>query len=112
MIPNDGTFNQEAAFERAIQKCNTTGCAFGYDLSAATDRLPLSLQGAIMADWFGREEADLWMKILVERDYYVKPESGDEFGIESTNYRYSVGQPMGAYSSWAMLAVTHHFIVQ
>jgi len=26
-------------------------------------------------------------------------------------YRYSVGQPMGALSSWAMLAVTHHTIV-
>jgi hypothetical protein len=25
---------------------------------------------------------------------------------------YSVGQPMGAYSSWAMLALTHHVIVQ
>lgn len=27
-------------------------------------------------------------------------------------YYYAVGQPMGALSSWAMLAVTHHFIVQ
>lgn len=27
-------------------------------------------------------------------------------------YRYSVGQPMGALSSWAMLAVTHHLLVQ
>lgn len=26
--------------------------------------------------------------------------------------KYSVGQPMGAYSSWAMLALTHHMIVQ
>jgi len=25
---------------------------------------------------------------------------------------YAVGQPMGAYSSWAMLALTHHMIVQ
>jgi len=26
--------------------------------------------------------------------------------------RYSVGQPMGALSSWAMLALTHHTLVQ
>jgi len=26
--------------------------------------------------------------------------------------KYGAGQPMGAYSSWAMLALTHHFIVQ
>lgn len=32
--------------------------------------------------------------------------------IGHVKYRYSVGQPMGALSSWAMLAVTHHLIVQ
>lgn len=30
----------------------------------------------------------------------------------ATAVRYAVGQPMGAYSSWAMLALTHHFLVQ
>lgn len=32
------------------------------------------------------------------------------FDIKSL--RYAVGQPMGALSSWAMLAFTHHAIVQ
>jgi len=27
-------------------------------------------------------------------------------------YTYAVGQPMGALSSWAMLALTHHILVQ
>lgn len=27
-------------------------------------------------------------------------------------FRYAVGQPMGALSSWAMLALIHHFIIQ
>jgi hypothetical protein len=27
-------------------------------------------------------------------------------------FKYAVGQPMGALSSWAMLALTHHFLVQ
>jgi len=36
-----------------------------------------------------------------------------KLGVEkSMNLRYSVGQPMGAYSSFAMLAITHHYIVQ
>lgn len=26
--------------------------------------------------------------------------------------KYEVGQPMGAYSSWAMLALTHHVLVR
>lgn len=34
------------------------------------------------------------------------------FGMDDTVIKYSVGQPMGAYSSWAMLALTHHMIVQ
>jgi hypothetical protein len=33
-------------------------------------------------------------------------------GITSKGIKYKVGQPMGAYSSWAMLALTHHAIVQ
>lgn len=36
----------------------------------------------------------------------------NKYGIESGYYQYAVGQPMGAYSSWAMLALTHHAIVQ
>jgi len=35
-----------------------------------------------------------------------------EFSKENGIYRYAIGQPMGALSSWAMLALTHHLIVQ
>jgi hypothetical protein len=37
-----------------------------------------------------------------------------DFGIEVDEdmlVSYEVGQPMGAYSSWAMLALTHHVII-
>jgi len=30
----------------------------------------------------------------------------------TTKLSYSAGQPMGAYSSWAVMALTHHVIVQ
>lgn len=33
-------------------------------------------------------------------------------GLPGEDYKYAVGQPMGAYSSWAMLALTHHTIVK
>lgn len=49
--------------------------------------------------------------MLVERDYDVSQKVSEKYGLESS-YRYAVGQPMGAYSSWAMLAITHHYIVQ
>jgi len=35
-----------------------------------------------------------------------------ESKTEVKPYRYAVGQPMGAYSSFPMLALTHHVIVQ
>jgi hypothetical protein len=36
-----------------------------------------------------------------------------EYGLKAgQEFTYSVGQPMGALSSWAMLALTHHLIVQ
>lgn len=47
-LPNDGTFNQDASFKRCIAKAKVTGYAAGYDLSAATDRLPLFLQVKII----------------------------------------------------------------
>lgn len=47
-LPNDGTFNQDASFKRCIAKATVTGFAAGYDLSAATDRLPLFLQVKII----------------------------------------------------------------
>lgn len=52
-----------------------------------------------------------------ERDYFVDKSEFDQI-LESGKTRlsakvkYSVGQPMGALSSWAMLAITHHAMMQ
>jgi hypothetical protein len=52
-IPMDGTFNQLAPLLRI-----PTGVPlYSLDLSAATDRLPLSLQQAIIGHLFGRSYA-------------------------------------------------------
>jgi hypothetical protein len=58
-LPNDGTFDQEAAFSRAQDKASVSGKCFGYDLSAATDRLPISLQTKILENWIGGDAANL-----------------------------------------------------
>jgi len=108
-MPNDGTFDQGAAFQRAVSKAKRTGYSFGYDLSAATDRLPLSLQTVVLGTFIGSKAAGLWEALLVGRSYHV---GINQYGVPQGDYRYAVGQPMGAYSSWAMLAITHHLIVQ
>lgn len=50
----------------------------------------------------------------MKRPYEVQPgklKLKDEYKGPKGIY-YSVGQPMGALSSWAMLAMTHHALMQ
>lgn len=112
-ISTDGTFDQIAPVERLIKRMNETGKTFvaSYDLSAATDRLPLVLQKMILSKVMGQELSDLWATLLVGRAYKL-PKIAKSYNLGFDSVRYAVGQPMGAYSSWAMLAVTHHAIVQ
>jgi hypothetical protein len=106
-LPNDGTHDQHKSVLRASEKALLANQSFGYDLSAATDRLPVFLQTRVLAIIYGSKFADAWEHLLVGRDYVYKADRCDESWI-----RYAVGQPMGALSSWAMLALTHHLIVQ
>ena len=107
-IPNDGSKDHGAAFVRATQKAVKYNCCYGYDLSAATDRLPISLQAKIIGSLFSDEFAIAWSNLLVGRPYYLFNKDDNDFHP----YRYAVGQPMGAKSSWTMLALTHHMLMQ
>lgn len=53
-LPNDGTFDQQAAVKRCFEKSKKAGFSYGYDLSAATDRLPISLQMSVVKALFGQ----------------------------------------------------------
>jgi len=114
-IPQDGTFNQEKPLlllQNRMRAGNTSVCWDGgkgnpkwiasYDLSAATDCLPVKLQVALLEPILGSDLSRSWRSLLVARPY----------SFQKKQYFYGVGQPMGAYSSWAMLALSHHFIVQ
>lgn len=101
----DGTFDQLTPVREKLKEFAGKP-VYSMDLSSATDRLPLSLQKLILQGLlsFSKEEIEAWAHLLVGRSYW-EPST-------KMAYKYSVGQPMGAYSSWAMLALTHHFIVQ
>lgn len=104
-IPSDGTFNQDAAVERVrLFTANKDLHVYSYDLTAATDRLPLTVQVEILGFLTNKNFAKEWANLLVGRPYHYRPDNKD--------FTYAVGQPMGARSSWAMLALTHHVIVQ
>jgi len=110
-LPTDGTEDQIGAFNKFLTRADSFAAAWGkgnklsgFDLSAATDRLPIDLQSQVLNEL--GIDGDLW-KELLNIDWLYHPDKDS-----SVYVKYAVGQPMGAYSSWAMLALTHHVIVQ
>lgn len=85
---------------------------YSLDLSSATDRFPVHLQEKMICYLFGNSHpinksklmANAWRNLLTQREF-LTPDG------EST-VKYSVGQPMGGYSSWAAFSLCHHFVVQ
>lgn len=57
-FPNDATFDQQASVKRCFAKAKLAKKSFGYDLSAATDRLPVSIQVQILSPLIGSEAAE------------------------------------------------------
>jgi hypothetical protein len=113
LIPNDGTFDQDESVRRSSQKAAAHGCAYSFDLSAATDRLPAAVSAKVLSTLSGIPGlGEAWLKLLVDREYWLNSEQEQQYNSPVRCVRYSVGQPMGALSSWAMLAITHHWILQ
>lgn len=104
-IPQDGTFDQLKPLNGHYMRYRM---AFSLDLKTATDRLPLILQQAIVSALIGQTLADAWGRILVGIEYHLSSLKYDT----NLMLKYAIGQPMGALSSWASLALTHHFLVQ
>jgi len=98
-VPQDGTKDQIGPLNLLRGSFNIGHDFSCFDLSAATDRLPIDLQVDIL-NLLG-VDGSLWRN-LVNLPWEYRNET----------IRYAVGQPMGAYSSFAMLALTHHLIVK
>ena len=96
----DCTFNQ-GSFRT---KLPLRGPYYSCDLSSATDRLPVTLQRAILAVLVSPEYAAAWYELLCTREYILPRGAG--------SVKYGAGQPMGAYSSWTTFAISHHAIVR
>lgn len=102
----DGTYNQDRVSEEVrkwtTEPPNEYSCESA-DLSAATDSIPIEVQGEILAQIAGQDFAKTWTNIVSNRSF--KGPSGEDI-------KYATGQPMGILSSWAMLAVWHHMMVR
>lgn len=99
-IRSDCTFNQNH-FRSCLP---SLGPYYSIDLSNATDRMPLALQLRVISLVIGEDRAAAWARLLV----------GHEFAVQGSPVpvKYGCGQPMGAYSSWCAMALTHHVLVQ
>jgi hypothetical protein len=102
-LGTDGTFDQLAPIKELLKDEATWPKFFSFDLSAATDRLPVDVQKQVLTLFTDEKTSHLWTELV--KLPFVCPDRGNE------EIHYAVGQPMGCYSSWAMLALTHHMIV-
>lgn len=113
LIPNDGTFDQEASIKRSQDKAIAAKCAYSFDLTAATDRLPVILTAFLFSTIVGiKMFGGYWRNIMVKRPFAFNSQVAKKLNVSEGPYYYEVGQPMGALSSWPGLAITHHWIVQ
>jgi hypothetical protein len=76
---------------------------WSYDLTKATDRFPVFLQELVLTQMFGHKIAAAWKDLICNRDFLTP---------EGEYVRFNAGQPLGALSSWAVFAITHHILVQ
>jgi len=119
----DGTFDQVETVEYLRSLAASPGRKFwSYDLSSATDRFPRGVQRVIIQALFNEELGVLWETLMAGRDFSipvlndwcVKGKYKSYFSENSSvsKVRYAVGQPMGAYSSWAAFSISHHALIQ
>lgn len=110
-ISTDATFDQSGIVTRYFKAGYSPHWSF--DLKAATDTIPLPLYIEVMTVLLraegetsieARQRAELWAKIMTDRDFLTPSKEGYA--------RYGTGQPMGALSSWASMAMVHHALVQ
>jgi hypothetical protein len=100
-IPNDGTHSHNRIASIVKRRIGVWYC---FDLTAATDRFPLFIQGAVFSQLFGPRSGSAWTSLIKGRKF-LTPDRRSQI-------EYGVGQPMGMLSSWAVFAITHHAIIR
>lgn len=101
VIPYDCTHNQ-GNFKNLLE-LKSDQKWHSIDLKDATDRFPRKIQEAVIKSLFGPKVAKAWT--------WVMTQSFTLGWNKSKTVKYSVGQPMGAYSSFPVFALTHGLIV-
>jgi len=107
---SDATFDQESA----VSSFRGHGQYYSYDLKSATDLIPRYLYKMMLDVIYGKPIGEYWEVMVADRVFALPDEKkGVPYIHEGKHYiQYGRGQPMGILSSWAALALLHHFLVQ
>jgi len=100
-IPQDCSFAQGSFLEK------TKGWKkfHSLDLTAATDRFPISVIAEVLKGLLPEAFVNAWVHVMVGLPFDYKYHNKHE------SVYYSVGNPMGAYSSWNSFSIAHHYIM-
>jgi hypothetical protein len=101
-IPQDVTFDQ-SKFKELIKDWEYF---HSVDLSAATDRFPALFISEVLRGILPKDYVDSWEVLMLRYPFDISLGKGKK----AMKLKYAVGNPMGAYSSWASFAITHHYI--
>lgn len=104
-LPSDGTFNQTGPLKHIVNK----EMYYSYDLSAATDRMPLRCLFFVMEYLFGRSFASAVVNSTLACHRFEVPFVKGKDGVSGVSF--VTGQPLGFLSSWPLFALSHHVIV-
>jgi hypothetical protein len=109
-LPTDGTFDQEIQRQRVKEWTKQGLYLASLDLSACTDRFPAFFQMMVLVKTgvFDLKQGLAWLELIRGRDFAFRKKGDETYSF----VRYEVGQPMGAYSSWPVMALAHHALVQ
>jgi len=109
LLPQDATFDQEGKVREFATRGYLT--IYSLDLKSATDLIPLHLYRALFSWVMPQKVVDLWIDLLVNRDFVVPQTMSRVVPDGPGTVRYTTGQPMGALTSWASMALVHHALV-
>lgn len=101
-LPYDCTFNQNLGIPIIKSWTKFDDDIYCFDLRSATSRWPLSFQTHLLNFLtLSPTFAEAWGALMAHRSFHYR----------GRTYRWQVGQPLGALSSWGMFALSHHLVV-
>lgn len=107
-LQSDATFDQASAIPKIVQWQKSGRTVYSFDQSSCTDLFPMDLQTVILESRFDSRLAQSVRTVLTDREWEITlPKSK-----VSKQLKWSVGQPLGVYASWPLMAVAHHLLVQ